>query len=125
MSKLTTKKSLIVGGGTILLLVLLAIGLIFAPFLNLKFAVFKNAPWTSQNEVVVTKFDLFKPKLTILQKLGDNSIRVIISDYERDSIFTFRDTGYNNGVKKLDGSGAIDAEILNKSLDEAKKIFPK
>jgi hypothetical protein len=80
MSK-PTKKFVLILTSVILILVTIII-LAFYPFLNLKYTVFKDSAGTQQNEVVITKFDLFKPKLSVIKKLGDGSYWVIISDYE-------------------------------------------
>ena len=100
----------------------LLVGLLLLPFFNLKYSVYKDSPGTQDIKIAVTKFDLFRPKLTSVKKLGDNSYYVFVRDYERDGLFYFKDTGFNNGVKSdLDENG-IDARIYNKSEDEIIKL---
>jgi len=76
-------------------------------------------------EYVITKFDLFKPKVTTLLPLEDGTIYASVSDFERYNLIFFRDTGYNDGIKKPIDEGAVDAKFNYSDIDKAKEIASK
>jgi len=106
----------------ILIFIIAGVYLLFFPFIHLNYVIYQNKPGTQNSSAVITKFDLFKPKISQVIKLGDGSYWVSVSDFERDGIFTLKDTGFNDGVKKPIDFGAIDAKIENKSFEEVKKL---
>jgi len=106
----------------ILIFIIAGVYLLFFPFIHLNYVIYQNKSGTQNSSAVITKFDLFKPKISQVIKLGDGSYWVSVSDFEREGIFTLKDTGFNDGVKKPIDFGAIDAKIENKSFEEVKKL---
>ena len=109
---------------TISLTIVLVVGVLFLPFINLNFSVFKNQPGTNRNTVVTTKFDLFKPRLSILIPNGNEGYLVSIADYERENIFFFKEIGLNGKPKPIDGS-ALNARIESQDINTAKSLASK
>lgn len=105
----------------ITILIVFSISIVFAifPYFNLKEAVFGNQDRKEELEIVVTRFDLFNPRFSIIIPLHMNTHWVIVDDFERVGINQFK-------AKNIDifttGFEAISAEINNKSLDEVKQI---
>ena len=104
-------------------ILLLALGMLFYPFLNFKESI--SSEKNPKIEYVITKFDLFKPKVTTLLPLDDGTIYASVSDFERYNLIFFRDTGYNDGIKKPIDEGSVDARFNYGDLQKAKEIASK
>ena len=116
-----TKKLLIT---TIIITLIFTLGVLFLPFINLNLAVFKNQPGTNRNTIVITKFDLFKPRLSILIPNGNEGYLVSIADYERENIFFFKEIGLNGKPKPIDERG-LNARIESQDINIAKSLTSK
>jgi len=116
------KLTIITAISTVFLVTTLTI--LFIPLLITKpFVVIERSQKTNpKTEYVITKFDLFKPKVTTLLPLDDGTIYASVSDFERYNLIFFKDTGYNDGIKKPIDEGAVDARISNKSIEDVLKI---
>lgn len=76
-------------------------------------------------EYVITKFDIFKPKITTLIPLGDGTIWASVEDYERVDLIYLKPTGTNDGKSKGNGFDPIDAKFNYSDITKAKSIASK
>jgi len=101
------------------IIILTILGGVFIPLIFVKS--FVREERTGNIHYVITDFHITNPKITTLIELEDDTIWAIVSDYERDNFVFWKDTGFNDGEKKQDGFGAIDARFENYTIAEAKK----
>lgn len=105
-----------------LLLVIISISILFYPLINLKSSV-KTQPGYNTTDFVVNNWNPFKPRITTIIKLsGENGFLIEVSDFSRTGLFEFTSLNELDGEKKPIDFGRFNDKIMNKSVEEVKKI---